>query len=86
MTAELVAGLVALIVALTGGSIGWQQIKAHGAEREKRRQAERERDDANARADATKIPPAEKHEASEILRRNLARLSERLHDIQNGRE
>lgn len=72
MTAELVAGLVALIVALVGGSVGWQEIKDHGAETERRKQAEVRADHAEAtlkhrsRARATR---------DEWLRRAQARLA-----------
>lgn len=77
MTAELVAGLVAIVVAIVGGSVGWQQIGAHGAEKERRRQAEGRAEDAEARADAAVVSPAGKREAAGILRR-IARRSRRV--------
>ncbi len=40
MSATIVAGIVALVVLLVGGGVGWSQIKKHGAERERRRMAE----------------------------------------------
>lgn len=84
MTVELVGGLVALLVTLIFGSIGWQQVKEHGAQREKRKQAEEERDDERVRADAASVAPARPNEASEILRGRLARLSERKRRLQDG--
>lgn len=65
VVAQLVQGAVALLLALVGGGISWSEIRKHGAETERRKQAERERDAANVRADT---PPASVKEGDGILR------------------
>lgn len=80
VVAKLVQGAVMLLLAVIGGGIGWDQVKRHGAETEKRKQAERERDAANLRADHAKAPPASPSEVVGILRRLRAR-----HDRMRGK-
>ncbi len=48
MSLELIAGLVTLILALVGGGVGWNQVRKHGAERTRRKQAEGALDVAKA--------------------------------------
>ena len=80
MTTELVMGLVALVVALVGGGYGWQQIKSHGAEIERRKEAEGDAHAAEKRAERAETPPASKREARRILRDRLERLRRRMCD------
>jgi len=68
VTAQIIAAVAAVLVALVGGGVGWDQVKRHGAETERRKQAERERDAANVRADHANKPPASVSEAVGILR------------------
>jgi biopolymer transport protein ExbB/TolQ len=46
MIESLIPWGVALITLLIGGGVGWSQVKKHGAEKEARKWAERERDAA----------------------------------------
>ena len=84
MTADLIKAAVVLLVTLIGGGIGWDQVKRHGAETERRKQAERERDAANLRADRAQAPPATPGEVVGIMRRLRAR-RERLRKESDGR-
>lgn len=77
VVADLVKGAVALLLALVGGGVGWDQIRRHGAETERRKQAERERDEANIRAEHAAQAPASPREVVGILQR-LRRRRERL--------
>jgi len=86
VSAELIGGLVALIVALVGGSIGWQQIGEHGEKRAELRRAEEDLTHARAQVEAAKAPPADRGEASRILRARLKRLARRLRRTRAGRE
>jgi hypothetical protein len=78
VTTELVKGLVALIVALVGVGVGWKRIQDHGAEREKRQQAEEDADAAEKRVEMATEPPASRSEAARILRRRLQRIARRM--------
>lgn len=83
MTAQLIQAAVVLLVTLIGGGVGWDQVKRHGAETERRKQAERERDAANVRADHAKQAPASVREAVGILR--VLRRRRRLRDESGDR-
>lgn len=72
------AGLAILLTA-----VGWTRIEQHGAEREKRKQAEQEVKDAQARQKAAEVPDASPKEMADILRRMRAR-RERLRDKKDG--
>ena len=74
MSGELIGAGVGLIVALLVGAAGWFGRQQYGAERERRRQAEEDRDAAEARVEQAGKPPASRSEASGILRSRLARL------------
>lgn len=80
MTTELVVGLVTVFLALVGGAAGWFGRQQYGAEHEKRKQAERDANAANERADRATDAPASKQEARRILRDRLKRLSRRMRD------
>lgn len=62
-------GLVGGAIAVLFGGVGWRQIKKHGAEREKRRQAERDRDAAIDQAQQMSRPPLSGPEQLDTLRR-----------------
>lgn len=80
MTIELVMGIVALVVALVGGGVGWKRIQDHGAETERRKQAERDAHAAEKRAERASEAPASKQEAHRILRDRLKRMASRMRD------
>lgn len=83
MTPEIVAGIVAFLLALIGGVAGWVRVDQHGAARERRRRVEEENDALRKRVSTA---PASVGEASEILRRRLARLADRSRRLrENGR-
>ena len=66
-----------MLIALIGGVAGWVRVDQHGAETERRKQAERERDAANVRAEHAAQAPASPREVVGILQR-LRRRRERL--------
>lgn len=65
---DLTQAIVALVLALIVGAAGWFGRQQYGAERERRKQAQKEARDAQARADAAKEAPAERREAARILK------------------
>lgn len=85
MSPELVAGLVALVVSLIGGSVGWQQIGAHGEKRAELKRAKEDIRAAEARAERAEVAPASRAEASGILRRRLDRIAKRLRKARGDR-
>lgn len=80
VVAEIVKGAVMLLLALIGGGIGWDQVKRHGAETERRKQAERRADEAEATLRHRSRPVPTDREYGERLRRakdRFARLRDR---------
>jgi uncharacterized protein HemX len=69
VSAELIAGGVALLLALAGGIAGWSQIRKHGRALEERDRAREERDAAIKRADEAARPPLSGPESVDTLRR-----------------
>jgi len=47
MNIELIGGIVALVLALIGGGVGWSEVRKHGQEKAKRKRAESDADAAN---------------------------------------
>ena len=74
MTAEIVAGIVALVLALVGGVVGWTRIGKHGEETVKRKRAEAERDAATRQNVEAARPPLSGAESVAALRRLHNRL------------
>lgn len=69
MSLEWVLGLVGGLLALIFGGVGWWRIEGRGEERERRRQAEEERDAAIEDAEAGSRPPLSGRESVRVLRR-----------------
>ncbi len=68
MSIELIGGIVALVLALVGGGVGWSQIRKHGRELEKRKRAEGERDAAIEEAEIAARPPLSGAQSVDALR------------------
>jgi hypothetical protein len=66
---EWVGGLVALILGLVGGGVGWSQVKKHGKEVQKRKQAEGERDEASGRVEDQHAPDLDADQRDEFIDR-----------------
>lgn len=56
MINEIIVGAVAIIVALVGGYFGVVEIKKHGAEKQRRKDAEEERDEVIKRENDSNSP------------------------------
>ena len=69
MSAELIGGLVAFLLALLGGAFSVRSLKSHGASEEKQRRAERDRDAAITEAENAARPPLTGGESVDVLRR-----------------
>jgi len=68
MSLELIGGLVAFLLTLVGGAFSVRSLKRHGAVRQERDQAERERDAAIDEAEASARPPLTGGESVRVLR------------------
>jgi hypothetical protein len=80
VVAEIVKGVVALLLAIVGGGIGWSEVKKHGAETEKRKQREKELSRVTEATERHRGPLATDSEYLGRLRRaqeRLARLRDR---------
>lgn len=79
-TADLLKWAVVLILSLAGGTAGWVRTNQHGAETERRKEAEEERDEANEILRHRSRPMPTDREYGDRLRRakdRLARLRDR---------
>lgn len=68
MSIELAAGIVALILALVGGGVGWRQIRRHGREKALRQYETRRADDAEERERQDAQPPLTGSQGVSVLR------------------
>jgi len=60
---------IALILALVGGGVGWSQVRKHGQNIERLKQAEGERDAAREQNEIAARPPLTGAESVGVLRR-----------------
>lgn len=80
VVAELVKGAVALLLAIVGVGVGWDQVKRHGATDERLKQAEKELDRVSEQLERRSRPVPPDPEYRSRLQRaadRLARLRDR---------